>query len=291
MKSTIGVDIGGSHITVAKVDLESFEIIPESFYRSKVNSFGDTASIINEWACAIKTCFSSEADETQLIGIAMPGPFDYDLGISYIKDQGKYDALFGLNIKELLSEQLQIPAEDITFLNDAASFLLGEIKNERIVSPAVIGITLGTGLGSAYTSKSEVFDAALWNMPFKDGIIEDYISSRWFVNEFQKQTGKEIKDVRELVELYPEASETKVIFETFSNNLTDFLLEFIQQRNAYSIVIGGNISKASGFFLARLENLLYVRMGYKLPIYISRLGENAALIGAASESINHYKNK
>ncbi len=279
MNKLVGIDIGGSHITASKVSDHNLELVQSSFQRERVDSAADAKSIVKAWSEVIKNCTGKEKDST--IGIAIPGPFDYENGICLMQNQGKYDALYGLNIKTLLAKELGISTENIRFNNDAACFLQGEVYKVAQSSKTAIGITLGTGLGTAFIIDGKSFDADLWNTPFKGGIIEDYISSRWFVSEFKARSGKEIKDVEDLVENYPDYDLTKDLFRDFSKNLADFLLFFIKLKKAECIVIGGNISKAEAFFLNDVKQLLYKGLGYEIPLYISSLGEQAALIGAS----------
>jgi len=283
-KIVAGVDIGGSHITAALIDLDTFDIIEGTFVRERVDSTAATAQIIAAWSKAIQQAFMQHQEVEKFVGIAMPGPFDYQEGISYIHNQGKYDALYGLNIKALLSAALAIPVDHISFNNDAACFLQGEIfKGELQGYAHAIGITLGTGLGSAYLTDGQSFDAALWNTAFEEGIIEDYISSRWFVKSFLERSGTAIKDVKEIVEKHPNNPATKAIFADFSANLSRFLYEFISAKKANVVIIGGNIAKAEAFFLADLSTLLNKALGTSIPLLTSILGEHAALVGAAAQ--------
>lgn len=280
----IGVDIGGSHITAAEVSYDNLELISETYQRERMDSMETASAIIEAWSEVIKRCAGQEKDLN--IGIAIPGPFDYENGISLMKNQGKYDSLYGLNAKKLLADKLNIPVENIKLNNDAACFLQGEVNKAGRESNTVVGLTLGTGLGSAFIVDGKSFDADLWNTPFKEGIIEDYISSRWFVSEFKNRCGKEIKDVRELVEQYPAHSVTESLFADFSNHLSEFLTFFLQAKNAECVVIGGNIAKASPFFIHQLNHKLTEKLGSKVPIFLSVLGENAAMIGAASSFVS-----
>ena len=43
------------------------------------------------------------------IALSFPGPFDYVQGICWIQDQGKYEALYGLDVGEKLTEILGRP--------------------------------------------------------------------------------------------------------------------------------------------------------------------------------------
>src|SRR5690349_22565579 len=101
MKDTkvLGVDIGGSHITAGLITIETRSLHTDSIIRGKVNSADTAENIIAAWASIIKR--ASGNSSTIRIGIAMPGPFDYDLGIAYIKGVEKYESLYGLNVKNL----------------------------------------------------------------------------------------------------------------------------------------------------------------------------------------------
>jgi len=278
-----GVDIGGSHITVALVDLGRLEILPESFIRERFDSSLSAGDIIQNWATVIRKAYVGFPDLKMRIGIAIPGPFDYIKGISFICNQGKYDALYNLNVKTLLSEELDISENQIRLGNDAGCFLQGEIlKGEMNGYESAVGLTLGTGLGSAYIDGKKAYDADLWKMQYLDGIIEDYISTRWFIKEFYKRTNQNINDVKELVENYSKHEITLDLFNEFSKNLASFLHTFITKRRAQMVVLGGNISKSHELFLNPLKKHLNEALGYSIPINLSVLGESAALMGAAS---------
>src|SRR5690606_4374061 len=121
------------------------------------------------------------------IGIAMPGPYDYENGISLISEQGKMKSLYGLSVKNLLADALRIPPAQIQFTNDAESFLKGEVfAGVGKGFSNTLGLTLGTGLGSAIHVEDVVKDAKLWTAPFRDGIAEDYLGTDWFI-EFVRE--------------------------------------------------------------------------------------------------------
>jgi len=276
----LGVDIGGSHITAKLVDLEKGLSINQSEVREAVKTKGTTEEIINTWCQVISRAFGS-LEGAKKIGIAMPGPFDYKKGISWMKDQDKYDALYGLNIRELIAKEISLSANDIKFINDAESFLKGEVFSGAAKdSCTAIGLTLGTGLGSAYYSDAQVKDADLWRSPFKDGIAEDYLSTRWFTRRYAEIKGSEISGVKELVSYSTDAAVAE-IFNEFGTNLGLFLSEMTAKNKAEVIVIGGNIAQAFRLFQ---KNLL-VSLGNGAEHAVVKralLGEEASLIGAAS---------
>src|SRR5690242_10758035 len=128
-KVILGIDVGGSHISSALVESGSNLILEETFCRRRINTNEDCfESILNEWTKGIQTSLAKmEGEELEGIGIAMPGPFDYNNGVSLIKGVNKYEALFGINIREALRNRLDLEHEiPIYFENDAACFGVGE---------------------------------------------------------------------------------------------------------------------------------------------------------------------
>ena len=276
-----GVDIGGSHITAALVDLEVRSVLPSFSARKSINAQADADSIIDNWCEAIGHVFETQPALPKRIGIAMPGPFDYEKGISLIKNQDKYEALYGLNVKEMMATRLGITPEAIRLMNDAGCFLQGEVVGGAARGfKSAVGVTLGTGLGSAIFKEGVATDANLWCAPFKDSIAEEYISSRWLVKRYEEVTGNKVANTKELVGLIPSDPRVKTIFDEFGANLAAFLAPFIKENNPDVVVIGGNIAKAGEWFLSRVEKDLETQ-GITIPLRTARLGEDAHIMGAA----------
>lgn len=278
----LGVDIGGSHITAALVDLETRTIIQDTIKRSAVDSQESKEVILSAWCEVIAKAFKKSTTTTKLIGIAMPGPFDYEKGISLIKDQDKFKALYGVNIKEELSHRLNIETKNIHFINDAAGFLQGEVFGGAARGNAnVLGLTLGTGLGSSYCIGGIAKDADLWNSSFMSGIAEDYLSTRWFVGRYNQLSGCSIAGVKELTALAATDHNATRVFMEFGYNLAQFLIPVIKKYKSDMVIVGGNISRAFGAFSPELIATLKgndIHTGIK----VTKLKEHAALIGAAS---------
>jgi glucokinase len=284
MKDTIsiGIDIGGSHITAALVDLKSRRVIPGSGLRRAVNSNLDADQIFDSWCAVINQVKSTAFKFDGNVGISMPGPFDYDAGISLIKDQEKFRSLYLLNLKEELASRLDFDSAQFRFINDAAGFLQGEVFGGAAKGhEQVIGLTLGTGLGSAIYCDERAQDAALWNSVFKEGIAEDYLSTRWFVSRCLELSGMKINGVKELVELKDNSPLKSQIFEEFGHNLGEFLTPLIKEHQPTVIVLGGNIANTFELFSPSLAKKL-AENAVHAEIKIAELKEDASLIGAAS---------
>lgn len=277
----LGVDIGGSHITSALVDVHTKSIVDGSYQRKHVDANAGIDEVLQTWCDVIQQSFTNGITNTK-IGIAMPGPFDYANGISLMKDNNKYAALYGLNIKQLLAEKLNIAQSQISFINDAGAFIKGEIfADEGKGYQSAIGLTLGTGLGSATYKNGIGNDANLWCMPFKDGIAEDYISTKWFEATYFNLTGKQVQGVKALALQHDNDILVQSLFQQFAENLADFLSVFVKANHPEVIIIGGNVMNAETLFIPAVINHLQ-KQGITVPIVRAKLGEDAAIIGAVA---------
>lgn len=278
----LGVDIGGSHITVAMVDLKTKKLLEHSVIRSAIDSEDKSEVILSAWASLIHSALKNVERKDKSIGIAIPGPFDYDKGVSLIKDQAKFRSLYQINVKQELADRLDMPAENIHFINDATGFLHGELfAGAGTKVGNVLGLTLGTGLGSSVCIEQVVSDADLWNSKFIDGIAEDYLSTRWFVNRYYALTGKHILGVKDIVGLENTDRFAVQLFMEFGINLARFLIPVINRLMIDKVILGGNIAKAFSCFAPELiANLKGNKI--EVDIKVSELNEHAALVGAAS---------
>jgi glucokinase len=288
---SIGTDIGGSHISCAAIDLDSGKILRETFTERTVNNQAHANVIISIWTEALSAVMTKISPEkVKGIGFAMPGPFDYVRGICFIRGVGKYENLYGFNITDAISSSLDVPESFlIRFMNDASAFAVGEswagsaIKKERSLS-----ITLGTGFGSAFISNSiPIVDGpdvpklgCIYHLPYKDGIADDYFSTRGLLGRYKNLTGKELNGVKEIAAL---ASSDKIVsdlFTDFGDNLGLFLAPWLKKFKAEIIVIGGNISHAYCLFGDVFEKRLK-KENCNCEVALSKLKEDAALLGSA----------
>lgn len=282
MQNIVGIDIGGSHITLAQVDPEKREILTSTYVREHVDSFEPREVIFSSWASAIEKGAHNLSKENLLIGIAMPGPFDYENGISSMQ-QGKFMDIYQVNIKDELAKRLSVSSHQIHFLNDAASFMEGEVFAGCVQDyKKIFGVTLGTGLGTTFYNKETATDEDLWDSPFKDSICEDYLATRWFVNRYAELTGDTISGTKELLDK-PEEIQTKM-FAEYADSFAEFIVKYVKNYEPEVLVIGGNIAKAFPYFEKRfIDNLK--KDNLILPIKISAIFEDAAILGAASYAL------
>ena len=295
MSVTIGIDIGGSHISSAAVSSDDFKIISGTYFSGAVDSKASKEVIIEKWAAIINQTIKVLQETQKLIsgetiGIAfsMPGPFQYQTGIAMFEGNDKYESLYNVSVSDALLKHLITKEVSFRFLNDASCFGVGgALKQESAGNNKVIAITLGTGFGAAFldnklpvTQGSNVpHNGCLWDKQFKDSIADNYFSTRWFLNEYENITGKKLTDgVKEIASI--ENYSTAQIFDDFANNLSKFLSPYIIDFDADLLVIGGNIAKSYRLFLPKLKEN-FKNNDINLSISIIENTEETSVLGSS----------
>ena len=294
----LGVDIGGTHISAALAP--DGVLLSETYRRAAIDPAADASTLLDAWAGLMNAVIalapaSAIKDATvRSIGLAMPGPFDYANGIAMIRGLNKYESLYGLNIREALRDRLADKTLPIAFANDAACFGLGGARVEAAAHRKVIAITLGTGFGACFVEDKLLVTAGhgvpphgyLYNIPFKDGIAEDYISARWLLSTCK------VKDVRAMAEQAmaeqamahggdtADGAAARRSFAEFGTNLGLFLAPWIKAYEADALVIGGSISQAFGLFGPAMQTA-FAQKGVEVAVVVATDTEHTAIAGAA----------
>ena len=274
----IGIDINVPGIQVAQIDLDAKSVVPGTTVRQAINSQESAECLIDGWVDAILKCPGFHPD--QKIGLGIPGPFDYENGISLMKNQQKFDALYKLNIKELIAGKLGSNPENIRTQNVTPCFLMGEVLSGAARGfDNIIGFTLNYGLGSALYSNGMSVDALLWNKPFRDGIAEDYLGIQWISRRYEEFTGLKITDLTELTH-YAATDDGigQLVFNEYGENFVKFLIEQIEKYDPQVVLIGGH-NNAWDLFIDHVKDRLGDK-NIKVPLLPASLGTSATLLGA-----------
>lgn len=301
MKYFLGLDIGGTHIAGALINAVDGEMLDDSYHKHAFRTSVHSEDVIEEWKDCIESILkNSNITDLEGIGIAMPGPFDYVNGISLMKGLEKYDALYGMNIKDTLRKVLELPENfPVSFRNDAICFALGEAwKGAASSYQNVVAITLGTGFGAAFLENHKPIQhgenipegGTLYQVPYKGGKAEDYFSSRGILRRYESNAGERVDDVKAVYDraMRKEAAALKT-FSDFGNELTAFLAPWLFKFDTDCLVIGGGISMASCFFMNDMKTQLTNHTLY-LDVIASNLGDKAAILGAVKDFENNKVN-
>jgi glucokinase len=216
--------------------------------------------------------------------LAFPGPFDFAAGVSQMKH--KLPFLYGVDLRQGLAERFGWQPAEVRFLHDSAAFLLGEVGAgaARGLHRAV-GITLGTGIGSAFAVDGRVVTEGagvppggeIWNLPYEGGILEDSLSTRGIQGNYQKRTGQ-LRQVVDLAAAAADDTDAAAVFADFGRHLGIALRKLASGFNPQVVVLGGAISRSARLFLPAAESQL---QGLNLRLLPSTLKDNAPLVGAA----------
>ncbi|MCJ8012721.1 ROK family protein [Paenibacillus sp. KQZ6P-2] len=229
------------------------------------------------------------------VGLAFPGPFDYEQGICLTRGLNKFESLYGVNLKEELTARIsEIPelqdkwshAPEVAFENDAALFALGECAFGvgRSYEKAIC-LTIGTGFGTAFVKNGQLIkqaegvptDGWMFRLPYREGIMDDYISRRGIVRLAEEMGIKQVaageEDVKQLAER-ARSGETQAVqlFREFGERLMEVLRPFFQSFQPDAVIIGGQIARSADLFVSDfMENV---------PVLISSDMSVSALRGA-----------
>ena len=142
------LEVGGTHVTAARVDARSLQVDTDSVRRYPVDGAASADTILGAIAGAAG---GVGPDHSGRWGVAMPGPFDYAAGIAWFSGVGKFDALYALDVRAELSARVRPAPVRLDFVNDADAFVLGEWAVGAVAGTSrCAGITLGTGIGSGF---------------------------------------------------------------------------------------------------------------------------------------------
>jgi glucokinase len=289
----IGMDVGGTHITSAVIDVTDMKVLESSVHKECFDSNLPVNQVMDFWEKSIRlSLINSEVEKVNGITVCFPGPFDYENGISMIKGQDKYENFYGLNISDLIRERLSL-TDDFTvfFENDAVCFGKGEVyKDKKNLSKKVMAVTLGTGLGSCFIDKGVSIssgtqvptDGEIWNLPFKNGIAEDYVSLRGLLWKYFALSGIQLENGLELYNCATAGDKKALqVFEEMGEDLAEIVIPCIKKFSAEHFIIGGKIGNSSSLFLPTFNKKIK-ELRYEISVQVSSDNEHAALLGAAS---------
>lgn len=272
------LDIGGTHVAAGRVRLVSATVEPDARVRLEFGSDTKLLERILEAARSIATA------ETRRFGVAVPGPFDYDRGICLVSH--KLHGLYGIDVRHELALAVGLSDPAVSFLNDAEAFLLGEWwagaarGHER-----ALGITLGTGLGSAFLADGRLVrsgpgvpaDGALYMLSFRGRPAEDTISRGALLNRYGSDGRSDVGQIAERAragELH-----ARRVFEGMAGDLAEFLAAPLEAFSPTCLVVGGSIARAWDLLEPALSSGLAAHRRLSIARAVSI--DDAALIGAA----------
>lgn len=242
----LGIDVGGSAIKGAVVDLGTGEFVGDQI------TVPTPRPATPEAVARTIAEISRRAGWSGPVGVALP---------SVIKDQVALSAAnvdsswIGTNARDVLAGHLE--TSDISVLNDADAAGLAEVAfgEASIREGAVLFLTFGTGIGSAFFVDGTLFpNTELGHMTVGDA-------------EAEHQASSAVKDREGLS------------FAGWAQRVDVVLHEFERLFNPTRFVVGGGISEAADRWVPHLT--------VRTPVVVARLRNRAGIVGAAMAAGEH----
>ena len=255
------LDVGGTFVKSVVATLQG-ELLPYTESSVPINSNGSRAEIENSFATVVangRTIAEYNGYLLAGVGIAFPGPFDYNTGISYMKH--KFAALDEVSVKDFFHSLLDI-GEDmpVIFMHDVTAAVRGEMEFGAAKGyKNVAVVTLGTGLGFAHTQNGEIQFSpmgsplvSIYNRPYRDGVLEDYASKRGFLRSYAEVIGEEPAANLTVAMIGGLCAEgDKEALQSFLNVgeiLATELKPLLEEYKIECLLFGGQISRSFRFF-------------------------------------------
>lgn len=287
------IEIGGTHVSAAAVDITLATVLHESWVRRALSADGTATEIIDTIAGAARDAVD---DPVPVWGIAIPGPFDYDRGIGDFRGVAKFSSLCGVDVRTRLADGLGVDADCLRFLNDADAFGIGEwFRGAGRGHDRLIALTLGTGVGSAFLDGgSSVVDGptvppngSIHLVTHQGRPLEDTVSRRAIRAAYCDRTGvaaHEAPDVKAIAALARGGDAVaRQVLEGSARALSSTVAPYCRSFAATAIVVGGAISGAWDLMAPSFVETLDEHLGGPghVEVAVTQLGDQAALLGAA----------
>ncbi len=241
------LEIGGTHVTAAVLAVGQRTIDPASIRRDALTSGATRDELVRSIVAAARRL---SAPAVTRWCVATPGPFDYSRGVSRIRGVAKLDALYGVDIRAELSSALDLRPQDVLFLNDADAFLIGEWWTGAAEGhERAMGVTLGTGLGSAFLERGEIVttdprvppEGRLDLVQFRGAPVEGTLSRRGLRTAY----GDDAPDVIEIARRARDGERRAAeVLRRFGNALGEFLTPWLERFDPTCLVFGGSIARS-----------------------------------------------
>ncbi|MEV0322550.1 ROK family protein [Streptomyces sp. NPDC050658] len=245
------LEVGGTHVTAALVDLDRRELVGDAV-RAQLPTMGTAEEILDGIAGAAARI---EAPPEAVWGIAMPGPFDYAAGVALFRDVGKFDALYGVDVGAELKRRLRPAPAALHFLNDADAFGIGEsVAGAAVGHERAVCITLGSGVGSAFLDHGQPVndgplvppDGSVHLLSHAGRPLEDTVSRRGIRAAYARAALDDpdvVPDVRTISELARggDRHACAVVDQAF-RALGAALAPWLAPFGATALVVGGSIA-------------------------------------------------
>ncbi len=210
-----------------------------------VDSNAPREEVVRAFKEAVEGCAGAEE-----VAVAIPGPFDYTSGTFLMRH--KYASVYGERFADLVGTPEGV---GFKFAHDICAMLLGELRSGAGRGFRNVAIaSLGTGLGFCMCldggiRKSDAGSPAhsIYNRPYKEGVLEDYISKRGIIRLYEEVTGKAAGEmtVKEIADLaHAGDGAAREAFRRAGGILGEAIAPLLAENGVECLLFGGQISRS-----------------------------------------------
>lgn len=285
MKYAIGIDFGASKIAIGLV--KGNKIVKKLRFSTEAKK--GKKYVLKKLFDGIELVISGINKKDVIgIGIGVVGPLDYNNGV--LKNPTNLPGWGIVPLKKLIEKKFKLKTR---LDNDANVAALGEYS---FYKKDLVCLTLGTGVGSGiiiggkvYRGKggaSEFFAMIINEGGLKGncpapGCFEEYVAKRAYYRLSKKLLNKKLEP-KEIENLAKKGNKkAKAIFNEIGYYLGIGLANLINILDPGFIVMTGGLSKGKNLLLKPAMKVVKKYALFKTKIVISKLREDAAILGAA----------
>jgi glucokinase len=271
----LAIDLGGTNVRLGQVN-EGKVIRQISVASPSKLSLENSLDYLKAEISKLMT------SDIKAIGFGVPSVVDASRGIVY--NATNIPSWREVHLKDYFSDVFSLP---VYVNNDCNCFVLGE-KTYGVGKPYknIVGITLGTGVGSGLIINNELYNGRntgageIGSLPYlADATFEDYCSSMFFSNYYQI-TGEEAAK---------KANEGDIssleIWKIFGVHIGKLMQTVLYVYDPELIILGGGISKAYPLFATEMQKTMmqfpYPETVKNVKIEISTT-KDISLLGASA---------
>lgn len=280
-------DVGGMSIKRGLVDWTSSHTASiDQFDAVDIDATAAEVDLLDQFAGA----FEPLLIRCHRVGVAFPGPMDYERGVPLLRGQRKFDSIHGVDLRAWATHTWPQLDLDIHFVNDAAAAAIGEhLAGASRGSARSLLVTLGTGFGAAALIDGRQADVVagleipeMYRRPVADlGCADDVLSAVGLADLLGVRPGEVAAEAAAARRGDRAAADG---FATFGARLGEFLGAMTAAMDLDVVVVGGGGAQTFDLFGPTAASELPVALRPAL------LGADAPLIGATAPDRSPRRN-
>ena len=282
------LDVGGTFVK-SSLGIAGQGAVEGTFDSTPMSSDGAAEEIEASFRAAVAGQMGRAAESgctVDAVCVVMPGPFNYKEGIFLMKH--KFASVYGRSFRDILGEVIG-PQVRLAFAHDVNGALNGALTLRPELKEGVVAMsTLGTGLGFAYAVDGVVMESEtgsparnLWNAPYGEGILEDYVSRRAILRAYAELGGMlaDGEDVKEIADKARGGDEKALeAFRSAGRHYVAGAKDMIMELGITNLLFAGQIAKSFDLMEDEIKNGL----GESVNVSVVDDIQGTVLVGIAS---------